>query len=81
MTKFMRAGTLVLFAVAVCTFGGTALAREKLTVAQGTGICYNWCATHRTGNDVFYCKRGCDAYWQCNGSDANATACRVARAP
>ena len=79
MTKFIGAGTVVLFAVAVCTFGGSAFAREKLTVAQGTTICYNWCAANRAGNAVASCRNGCDAYWQCNGRDANATACSLVR--
>ena len=50
------------------------LAKEKLTVKEGTKRCFAWCDRHnRSGSDKWYaCSNQCMRYWHKNGSDAKS---------
>lgn len=46
-------------------------AREKITTAQGTIRCWDWCdKNNKTEKSRNICRENCNAYWSKNGSDA-----------
>jgi hypothetical protein len=77
-TGFVSALVLMLGLV---SYSGNALAREKQTIGQGLPACNNYCEAHnKTARSINGCKNGCLTYWLCNGADADATSCALARA-
>ncbi len=63
-------GALVLGASVVL-----ALAKERITMLRGVGVCKAWCDANRVGAELAKCRQNCENYWMCNGSDSTAQTC------
>jgi hypothetical protein len=73
-SAFHRA--LVITALAFTVAVPAAVAKERKTMFQGVMECKSWCdQNNSTLASQAECRRKCEVYWMCNGSDSTATTC------
>jgi hypothetical protein len=74
----LRVTAFALAAVAFAALGQMALAKEIMTIKQGMEACVAWCEKkNKTPHSIGKCRRSCERYWACNGSDSTAETCQA----